>query len=80
MLFTTRLEPSVFTHVDAGDGTTGRALNLDSRKLTMNRKHLWSGLALGALALAVWGCGANGPTDPLTGRPQLRAGHDRDRL
>jgi len=52
-----------------GACATGAALNHCGRKNTMkqntmNRKHFWSGLALGVLALAVWGCADNGPTDP----------------
>lgn len=34
--------------------------------MRMNRKHLWSGLTLGVLTLAVWGCADGGPTDPGT--------------
>jgi hypothetical protein len=42
----------------------GAALTHDGRSTTMIRKHSWSTLALGALALAVWGCSEAGPTDP----------------
>lgn len=46
------------------DCAAGAALTPDGRKNTMNRKHFWSGLTLGVLALAVWGCANGGPTAP----------------
>jgi hypothetical protein len=47
-----------------GACATGAARTHSGRKHTMIRKHLVTGLALGALALAVWGCADAGPTDP----------------
>jgi hypothetical protein len=43
---------------------TAAALTYNGRSNTMNRKQFWPSLALGALALAVWGCAEAGPTDP----------------
>jgi hypothetical protein len=47
-----------------GACVTAAALTYNGRGNTMNRKQFWSGLALGALALAVCGCAEAGPTDP----------------
>jgi hypothetical protein len=47
-----------------GACATAAALTYNGRKNTMNRKPFWSALALGVLALAVWGCADGSPTDP----------------
>jgi hypothetical protein len=54
----------MINHNSLGHGATGAALTLGGRTRKMKRNHLWSGLALGALALAVWGCAAEAPTSP----------------
>jgi hypothetical protein len=37
----------------------------------MTRKHFWSALTLGVLALAVWGCSDNSPTGPASPAPSF---------